>query len=416
MKIKRYVAPTMREVLAQVREEQGPDAVIISNRRAENGGVELITAVDYDDALMDEALRAVSGNDAGAADPGASNPDVYERPVPPANPYAASEAPEPPRIVWSQDPGLVAMRREVESLRELLEQQLAALSWNDRMRREPVQARVLLELSKLGIAPDTARLLVDGLASLAPDSEPAKVALALLMKHVAVVDEADLKRQRITAIVGATGVGKTTTLIKLATRHAQKHGPKSVGFVSIAEDRIGGRDELVSFCRLIDAPLVRADTARGLSAALAQLQERSLVLIDTPGVGPRDPKLAERLALLQHLSGRCQLLLALAANADQGALDELTRTLKPLRCSRVLLTKVDEAATLGGPLSVVMRHALPLAYLSTGQGLVEDLHAAAARRIWLIKQAYTLASRDAPLVPVDDHYMAEHFGRQAKHA
>ena len=77
---------------------------------------------------------------------------------------------------------------------------------------------------------------------------------------------------------------------------------------------------------------------------------------------------------------------------------------------------MDEAATLGGPLSVVMRHALPLAYLSTGQGLVEDLHAAAARRIWLIKQAYTLASRDAPLVPVDDHYMAEHFGRQAKHA
>ena len=82
----------------------------------------------------------------------------------------------------------------------------------------------------------------------------------------------------------------------------------------------------------------------------------------------------------------------------------------------MLLTKTDEAATLGGPLSILIRHGLPLAYLSTGQGLIEDLHTAASRRIGIIKQAYALASRDAPLIPVDDNYMAEHFGRQAKHA
>jgi flagellar biosynthesis protein FlhF len=426
VRIKRYVAATMREVLAQVREEQGPDAVILSNRRAEGGGVELITAVDYDDALMDQAVRAVHGGadegpmaePAAVADGRGYDGVVAElhSPPGPAEFAGTSPAPEPPRVVWSQDPGLVAMRREVESLRELLEQQLAALAWNERVRREPVHARVLLELTKIGVAPDAARLMVDRMATVAADADPGRVALALLMKHLAVVDEAELARQRITTIVGSTGVGKTTTLIKLATRHAQKNGAKSVGFVSIAEERIGARDELAAFCRLIDAPLVRVETPRGLSAAFDQLKDRSLVLVDTPGVGPRDPRLEERLAILKSLSGRSQMLLALAANADQGALEELTTVLRPLRCSRVLLTKTDEAATLGGPLSVMIRHGLQLAYLSTGQGLIEDLHTAASRRIWIIKQAYALASRDAPLIPVDDNYMAEHFGRQAKHA
>lgn len=418
MKIKRYVASTMREVLAQVREDQGPDAVIISNRRAEGGGVELVTAVDYDDALMDHAVRAVNGAPGGVE-------TAFDRETPVEQYAAATEesvtgyepAPsEPPRVVWSQDPALVAMRREVESLRELLELQMATLSWNDRMRREPVHARVLLELSRLGIAPDAARILVGNLKQVAPDAEPGRLAMALLMKHVAVADEAQLGRDRVVTIIGGTGVGKTTTVVKLATRHARKHGPKSVGFISVAEDRLGARDELVAFCRLLEAPLLRAESPRGLVAALDQLREQSLVLIDTPGTGPRDPRLKERLDLLRGCSLKGRVLLALAANADQGALEELTRALLPLKPQGVLLTKTDESAAFGGPLSVIVRHALPLAYVSTGQGMVEDLHTAASRRIWLIKQAYTLANREAPVVPVDDNYMAEHFGRQARHA
>ena len=424
MKIKRYVAPTMREVLAQVREDQGPDAVIISNRRAEGGGVELITAVDYDDALMDEAVRAVNS---GPSTPAAFDRDSGGATVPAyrfapgdtaVEPHTAAPAPavEAPHVVWSQDPSLVAMRREVESLRELLEQQMAAMTWSDRLRREPVHARVLLELSRLGLAPDAARVLVGNMKLVARDAEPGRLAMALLMKHVAVADESQLGRDRVVTVIGGTGAGKTTTIVKLATRHARKHGPKSVGFISIAEDRIGARDELVAFCRLLDAPLLRADSRRGVAAALGQLRDRSLVLIDTPGTGPRDPKLGARLDVLKDCANHGRVLLALAANNDQGALDGLTRALAPLKPHAVLLTKTDEAAAFGGPLSVLIRHALPLAYVSTGQGMVEDLHTAASRRIWLIKQAYALASREVPVIPVDDNYMAEHFGRQAKHA
>ena len=421
MKIKRYVAPTMREVLAQVREEQGPDAVIISNRRAEGGGVELITAVDYDDALMGEAMRAVNGgpSPAEALEEQAAMTPTYS--LAPGRDgvrvsFETEQAPESPRMVWSQDPALVAMRREVESLRELLEQQMSAMSWNDRMRREPVHARVLLELSRLGLAPDAARLLVANLKLVARDAEPGRLAMALLMKHVAVTDEAQLARDRVVTVVGGTGVGKTTTVVKLAARHARKHGPKSVGFISVAEDRIGARDELVAFCRLLDAPLLRVESPRGLTAALEQMRSQSLVLIDTPGTGPRDPKLAQRLELLKGCAASGRVLLTLAANADQGAQDALTRALLPLRPQGVMLTKTDEAAAFGGPLSVLVRHALPLSYVSTGQGMVEDLHSAASRRIWLIKQAYALACREAPVIPVDDNYMAEHFGRQARHA
>lgn len=417
MKIKRYVAATMREVLAQVRAEQGPDAVIIANRRAEGGGVELITAVDYDDALMDEAGRALGGVPAEAVPalsgpaPGPEDAPATYRPD-----GTAPASAEPPRMAWSQDPALVAMRREVESLRELLEQQMAAMSWAERLRTDPAQARVLTELSRLGVAPDAARLLIANLPSVARDAEPARLAMALLMKHVAVTEEADLARDRLVTIVGATGVGKTTTLIKIATRHARTHGPKSVGFVTLAEDRLGGRDELMAFCRLLEAPLLRVASPRGFATALEQLRERSLVLVDTPGTGARDPRRQERLDMLAACGGGGRLLLALPANGDQAALDELTRTLLPLRPQAALLTKIDEAAGLGGALSVLVRHALPAAYLATGQDVVEDLHSAASRRVWLIKQAYALANRNSPIVPIDDDYMAEHFGRQVKHA
>ena len=418
MKIKRYVGATMREVLAQVRLEQGPDVVIISNRRAEGGGVELTTAVDYDDALVNEAMREPgrtqeAGQSASARVDAQAVAAAYGIDVEPEHSVQTQGG---PRMAWSQDPSLVAMRREVETLRELMEQQMAAMSWNDRMRREPVHARVLMELSKVGVAPDAARLLVRNLNVVTRDAEPARMAMALLMKHVAVADETLLGRDRVVTLVGGTGMGKTTSIVKLATRHAQKHGPKSVGFISIAEDRIGGRDELVAFCRLLDAPLLRVQTPRGLAAALEQLRDRSLVLIDTPGTGARDPRLSERLELLKHCATRGRVLLTLAANTDQTSLEALTCALLPLRPSGVLLTKTDEAAGFGGVLSVLVRHALPLAYVSTGQGLVDDLHSAASRRVWLIKQAYALGTRSESVVPVDEHYMAEHFGRQAKHA
>jgi flagellar biosynthesis protein FlhF len=424
MKIKRFVAATMREALACVRAEQGPDAVIIANRRCA-GGIELITAIDYDETLIEQALQRArpeplpGAATAAAAPPSmasTSMPAAPSAPAPPAQ-RAGRPAPAPPsdarpRVVWSQEAEVVAMRREIESLRRLLEDQLASLAWSDRLRREPARAAVLRDLSRLGIAPDVARWLAERVPADADAGEPFRLPLALLMKHLPTVDDGLLAAGGTFAVVGPTGVGKTTTIAKLAARYALEHGADGVALVSLDHHRIGARDQLLTYARILGVPMHVATSARELAAVLTRLANCRLVLVDTAGMSPRDDRLAAQFAMLAVRGARpIRTLLALAANADLHALDEVVRSYAPARPEALLLTKLDEAATYGPALSVAIRHALPLAQLCDGQRVPQDLHAAPRRRVWLVKSAVKLAR--AARGRVDDNYMAEHFGKVA---
>jgi flagellar biosynthesis protein FlhF len=556
MKIKRFVAATMRQALAQVREEQGPDAVILSNRRID-GGIELITAVDYDETLIEEALKRTRPEPAPAAVPEpvappapaattpARRPSTAERaralleratasatrtrePVAPSVPAAATAAavaaaammdadrapraasparraaapeidlgfdeieddvidvapmratpparreappaareatpskappapavrvespPRPdapatsrresappapmpvrdlaatperdetdarPRIVWSQDPEVIAMRREVEGLRQLLQDQLSSLAWSDRLRREPVRAGVLRDLSRLGLAPDVARALAERVPTDATAGESFRLPLALLMKHVPTVDDRLLSAGGTFAVVGPTGVGKTTTIAKLAARFALAHGAHRVALVSLDHYRIGARDQLLTFARILGVPMHVATNARELGAVLKQLGDRKLVLIDTAGMSPRDERLGAQFATLAAPGSPrpIRTLLTLAANGDHLALDEIARSYAPVKPEAVLLTKLDEAASFGPALSVALRRALPLAHLCDGQRVPQDLHAAPAKRVWLVKKAVKLARGAEARTGIDERYLAMHFGKVARH-
>jgi flagellar biosynthesis protein FlhF len=415
MKIKRFVAASMREVLERVRLEQGPDAVIISNRRIDDG-IELITAVDYDESLIEEALKRSRPSAAPAAPAAAAEEPASVAPAP-RRAAAAAVPPEAerPRVVRSQDDGLLAMRREVESLRALLQDQLASLAWSDRLRREPLKALVLKDLSLLGVAPDIARALADKVPATMTAAAAARIAPALLLKHLAAVDHGALAAGGVFAIVGPTGVGKTTTIAKLAARWALRHGAQDLALVSLDHYRIGARDQLLTFARILGVPMHVATSARELGAVLEGLAARRLVLIDTAGMSPRDERLAEQCATLAVPGRRIQTLLALGANAEQLALDEIIRSYSRARPEGLVLTKLDEAASLGAALSVALRHALPLAWLADGQRVPDDLHAASQKRVWLVKKALKLAVRGRGLGEVDDAYLAAHFGKVATH-
>ncbi len=436
MKIKRFVADSMREALERVRLEQGPDAVIISNRRID-GGIELITAVDYDETLIEEALKRIrpSASLAAPAAPAAlaapaeaaaavaPTPAGRRRsasPQPAAKPVVAPEptpvvAAERPRVVWSQDEGLLAMRREVESLRTLLQEQLASLAWSDRLRREPLKALVLKDLSQLGVAPDIARALAERVPAQTSSAGASRLAPALLLKHLSAIEHGALDAGGVFAIVGPTGVGKTTTIAKLAARWALRHGAQDLALVSLDHYRIGARDQLLTFARILGVPMHVATSARELGAVLEGLSSRRLVLIDTAGMSPHDDRLAEQFATLAVPGRRIQTLLALAANAEQHALDEIIRSYTRARPEGLVLTKLDESASLGAALSVALRHALPLAWLTDGQRVPDDLHAAPQKRVWLVKKAQKLAARSSALNGVDDAYLAAHFGKVAMH-
>jgi len=417
MKIKRYTAVSMRAALGQVRAEQGPDAVILSSRRSDDGieviasrrsddGIEVIAAVDYDEALFTEANRQRPAP-IGAAPPVTAAPAAAHA-VP--QPVAASSA-------AGGDVGLGDMQRELKDLRRMLESGLAGLAGmtgNDKRLREPLRQRVLEELSAMDIAPDVAMAL----AALAPLhsslKDPAHIKLALLVKHLPVVSDLGSLNGGIVAVVGPTGAGKTTTIAKLAARWCMQHGVADLALVSTDSYRVGARDQLKTFARAIGAPLHAVNSGKELALELQRLGSKKFILIDTAGMGPRDFRLVEQLAALKSGAPRARILLALPAQGEAHALDEIVRAFARAAPAACIITKIDEAASLGAVISAALRHRLQIAYLCDGQRIPADLHAAHQKRVWLVRAALAFKER-APALR-HDAYLAGNLSRAGTHA
>jgi flagellar biosynthesis protein FlhF len=427
MKIKRYTAESMRAALAQVRAEQGPDAVILSSRRIEDG-IEVIAAVDYDEGLFAAATRQRTPDPiappppapaivvaSAAASPPAAPARSAQRAAAPAAPATPSRAPAatspapatqsrapatqsrapattlaaparrlPPAAMPGMAPapevrpdfGYGEMQRELRDLRRLLESGLAGMTWNDKRLRDPEQARVLEELSALDIAPDVAMAL----AALAPRctsvDDPSHVPMALLVRHLPVLNDLSSVSGGVVAVVGPTGAGKTTTIAKLAARWCLQHGSQDLALVSTDAYRIGARDQLMTYARILGTPMHAANSGKDLAHVLERLKSKKLILIDTAGMGPRDVRLAEQLAALQSGAARARVLLALPAQGEGHALEEIVKAFAPLKPLACILTKVDEAVSLGAVISTTLRHRLKIAYVCDGQRVPDDLHAA----------------------------------------
>jgi flagellar biosynthesis protein FlhF len=427
MKIKRYTAPSMRAALALVRAEQGPDAVILSSRRGEDG-IEVIAAVDYDEALFADANRP---RPAPIMVPPATTAPI-EAIVPVAPKLAAapkvaaapkaSAAPRPapiaahaaPRPAAAAGEGLGAMQRELQDLRRLLETGLAGMTWSDKRLREPLQARVLEELSALDIAPDVAMALARMTPRRTNLDNPSHIPLALLVKYLPVINDMTCINGGITAVVGPTGAGKTTTIAKLAARWCMLHGSQDLALVSTDGYRIGAREQLMTYARIFGAPMYAANSGQELGRVLQRLKTKKLILIDTAGMGPRDVRLTEQLAALKLGAARARVLLALPAQGEGHALEEIVRAFTHITPAACVITKVDEAASLGGVISAVLRHKLQIAYVCDGQRVPEDLHAAHQKRVWLIRAALKLKER-APRAR-NEASLARAFGGAAAHA
>jgi flagellar biosynthesis protein FlhF len=438
MKIKRYTAASMRAALALVRAEQGPDAVILSSRRGDDG-IEVIAAVDYDEALLAHMapvrpaqpaapiVAAAAPVVAAAAPapiapaapppiaaakliPHAATPLAKATPAPASAPPVRRAAPPPA----AADSNYGAMQRELQDLRRLLETGLAGMTWSDKRLREPLQARVLEELSGMDIAPDVAMAL----ATLTPRrtnlQNPSHIPLALLVKYLPVMNDLTCITGGITAVVGPTGAGKTTTIAKLAARWSMQHGSQDLALVSTDGYRIGAREQLSTYARILGAPMHAANSGQELARVLERLKAKKLILIDTAGMGPRDVRLTEQLAALKLGAARARVLLALPAQGEGQALDEIVRAFAGVTPAACVLTKVDEAASLGAAISAVLRHKLKIAYVCDGQRVPEDLHAANQKRVWLIRAALQLKER----VPRarNEASLARAFGRATAHA
>jgi flagellar biosynthesis protein FlhF len=388
MKLRRYLAKDMRQALRQVREEQGPDAVILSSRKTSDG-VEVVAAMDFDaDAPVE---TSVVQSRVQATPPQISNGADFAGAM-----EQASRGNE-------KDSDVVG--EELKTLRRMLETQVATLAWNDLARRAPVQTELLKDLTQLGISQDLAAELVAQLPTRYELAEAQRMGLALLSRRIAVLDERWLERGGRVAFVGPTGVGKTTMLAKLAAHWVLRHGPRGLALISTDSVRIGAQDQIQTLGRLLGSPAIALDGAADLSATLVHLTDRKLILIDTAGLGQRDASLSTELGYLAATPG-IESTLVLAASAQAGALEETVTRFAVAQPQSCLLTKVDEAASLGGSISTLIRAQLPLVYTSEGQRIPEDLNLARAHQ--LIARAVELARRSG--ASADEDLLRRRFG------
>jgi flagellar biosynthesis protein FlhF len=429
MNIRRFVATDMREALSAIRADLGADAVMLSSRKLAEG-VEVIAAIDYDDSLLNtsasRSAAALEMSSAADDDVAVDSYDAaaladYERVAARLTPTRAAVAPSvvippPPEAPPSPDPVDASMAHEIKDLRRLLETQLASLAWNDLNRQAPVRARLLRELAKLGV--DSA--LAAELANDVPADSGWQEAMRIVVRRfgerlpLATWDMADLGG--VFAVVGPTGVGKTTSIAKIAARFVLRHSVEELGLVSTDTYRIGARQQLFNFARILRAPMHVAEDAHDLRRVLDGFANKKLVLIDTAGMSQRDVRLANQFATLKVEGHHVRTVLALSAGADRGCLAEAMNVFKAATPEALIVTKLDEATALGGVLSLAIGSGLPLAYLSDGQRVPEDLHRAAPKRFWLLHNALKLSQKAT--VPPDEHELADRFGQMelAAHA
>jgi len=416
MKIVRHTAPDMRQALRAIREQLGEDAVILSSRRLPKG-VEVTAAVDFDasqiDSRMDKsALLAAAAAAAESAPPpaaaaAASTPAAAPRVAP-----AAAAPPAPfvpllePQSEAAEAPAHI-MGKELQTLRRMLETQLAQLAWNDRTRRAPVHTELLRELTEIGIAQDLADHLVGQLDQGVDLTQGRRFALAGLSQYLLVTGDRWLETGGRVAFVGATGVGKTTVLAKIAVRWILRHGANDLALVACDNARIGAQDQMQALGQLLGVPVHVPERFEALPDLLTRLERYRLVLIDTPGSSLRDAQLEPRLVTLANCNSKLETALVLAACAQAGVIEEAVHRFRPANPASCVLTKLDEAASLGGALSVLIRARLPLSYTSDGQRVPEDLRP--ARSLELVSQAVRLAK--ATGAAADEDLLRRRFGR-----
>ena len=425
MKIKRFLASNMREAIRLVREEQGADAVILSNQRVP-GGIEVVAATDYDAALLQQTQRRSAVPEAasqaaaiatGAAEPvapstAATAAGARGKVLNATNP--TSSAPMSAQTVAAAPmlppPEIQQLRSEVSGMRRMLETQLAGLAWREISERQPERLAALRAMSDLGIEPTLARELIAELPEHSGADRARFLPLGLLARRIPVAPTDVVLQGGAFALIGPTGVGKTTTIAKLAARWTAKHGTRDLALVTTDHYRVGAQEQLFTYGRLLGVPVHTAANARELSAVMGRLSEYKLVLIDTAGMAPRDRQLAAQFAELRASRTRIRNLLVLPATTQAGDLNDILRRFAPAQPQAAVLTKIDEATRIGGVLSSVIRMRLPVAYVCDGQRVPEDIQQARADQ--LVLRAMQLA-RQTPAT-VDDATLALQFG--AAHA
>jgi len=310
------------------------------------------------------------------------------------------------KVEWVQDPALTSVQEEIKSLRGILENQLSGLAWGSFSRSHPHQAELLSRLYRLGIKSSLSEKIVKQLKTTAKDSleDSWRRVLGIIARNIPVADTDLLDEGGIIALVGPTGVGKTTNIAKLAARFTLKYGAKNLALVTTDSYRVGAHEQLKTYGRILGVPVYVANDAEELKLVLTRLEDKQLVLIDTAGMSHRDLRLTQQLSMLRQSHETIKILAVLSASTQTLAMDEVIKTLNAKELDGCITSKVDESTSIGGIISILIENKLQLNYISDGQKVPEDIFQ--ANTTALLKQALEMVVRNRVSVKKDEWAMS----------
>ncbi|WP_334120533.1 flagellar biosynthesis protein FlhF [Limnobacter sp.] len=394
MKLKKFTAPTTREALQKLRAELGEDAIILSTKQTA-AGTEVLAASSHDLDMVTEKPAApapASWTKADRAQLAVGEPDRQPTPAERVAQQVAAQrdvlinrTPVVEQVAQRALPAndmvneQTAVLDEIKQMRQLLKDQMAMMTWRDGLEKNPQRGELWNLLTQSGFSPLFARTVVENLPSGLSETQMQDWAMNVLKKNLSVVPASkDIVETGGTfALVGPTGVGKTTTTAKMAARCVVKYGADSLGLITTDSYRIGAQDQLRIYGKILGVQVYTAQTHADLLQLRNSMQRKRLILIDTVGMGQRDSRVSEQTKILTD--SHVKRVLLLNATSQPETLDDVVRHYKSTGLSGAILSKLDEAIKIGGVLDVVMRHKLTLQYIATGQRVPEDLFPADPR-------------------------------------
>lgn len=436
MNIQRFHAPTSREALAKARMAFGEGTLILSNRPTATG-VEVVATAEDSLAALDQphtiagkaavapqkpqapsqaptsqaqveddaeqlAMSTLSFQDyvrermlqrrhedlQGKTPPPAlassprsneSLPSVRKDSSPVHKPAPAAAKTALPAAQPASMPHGVA--NELHAMKEMIEERFSTLTWLGQAKQHPIQANLILKLIRAGYSPGLARAVLAKLPEDTGATESMRWVMDVLARNLK-TDSGQLPLQEeggIYALVGATGVGKTTTIAKLAGLCARLHGPASVGLITLDSYRIGAHEQLRTYGRMLGVAAHLAHDRAALQDLLNLLGNKKMVLIDSTGLAPRDPRKREMLDMLDL--PQVNRLLVLNAVGHGDTQDEVVSSFRSNGVQQAILSKTDEAVKIGPALDATIRHQLVLRGVTCGQRVPQDWEAADAANL-----------------------------------
>jgi flagellar biosynthesis protein FlhF len=276
---------------------------------------------------------------------------------------------------------LMEMSKELKYLRTAFDNRLSEVTSVQGAKSNPVRIELLQRLAAMNISKKLSAKMANRFINHTDTELIFTKTQELLAKELPIAEDNLLESGGIVALVGPTGVGKTTTIAKLAAKFILKHGPRQVALITTDNYRIGAHEQLNTYGRILDVPVRVASSADELCDLIEVFADKRLILIDTAGMSQRDMKLVEQINTLQSSGATIKSYLVMSAATEYKAMNEIIRAFQVFSPQASILTKLDEAAAIGSALSALIEQDLPLAFITDGQQVPEDMHSPCARSL-----------------------------------